>query len=81
MCFKPRVTREIKLARKHGWQTVEGTEIIGHQIQEQYRVWISPESDAEIVSPQLAQDAWSTLRAAAKSSTGINYDVDDLIVA
>jgi len=81
MCFKPRVTRKIKLARKHGWQTVEGTEIIGHQIQEQYKVWISPESDAEVVSPQLAQDAWSTLRAAAESSTGINYDVDDLIVA
>ncbi|KEQ78842.1 shikimate [Aureobasidium pullulans EXF-150] len=81
MCFKPRVTRKTKLARKHGWQTVEGTEVIGHQIQEQYRVWISPESDAEVVSPQLTQDAWSTLRAAAESSTGINYDVDDLIVA
>ncbi|THZ00089.1 hypothetical protein D6C92_01974 [Aureobasidium pullulans] len=78
MCFQPRATRNIKLARKHGWQTVEGTEIIGHQIQEQYRVWISPESDAGVFGPQLAQDAWSTLRAAAESSTAIIYDVDGL---
>ncbi|KAH0043234.1 shikimate, partial [Aureobasidium melanogenum] len=80
MCFKPRITRKIKLAKKHEWQTVEGTEIIGHQIQEQYRVWISPESDSEVVSPQLAGEAWNTLRAAAAGSTGINFEVDDLQV-
>lgn len=80
MCFKPRITRKIKLARKHGWQTVEGTEIIGHQIQEQYRVWINPESDKEVISPQLAREAWDTLRAAAGDSKGINFDVDDLQV-
>jgi quinate dehydrogenase len=81
MCFKPRVTRKIKLARKHGWPTVEGTEIIGHQIQEQYRLWISPESDEQVINPQLASDAWATLRTAAEQSTGINYEVDDLVVA
>lgn len=80
MCFKPRITRKIKLARSHGWQIVEGTEIIGHQIQEQYRVWISPESDAEVVSPQLASEAWATLRKAAGESTGINFEVDELNV-
>lgn len=78
MCFKPRVTRKIKLAKAHGWQVVEGTEIIGHQIQEQYRVWISPDSDAEVISPQLASDAWATLRKAAGESTGINFEVDEL---
>ncbi|KAI4850907.1 shikimate [Aureobasidium sp. EXF-8845] len=78
MCFKPRITRKIKLARSHGWEIVEGTEIIGHQIQEQYRVWVSPESNDEVVSPQLASDAWATLRKAAGESTGINFDVDEL---
>jgi quinate dehydrogenase len=80
MCFKPRITRKIKLAKAHGWQIVEGTEIIGHQIQEQYRVWISPESDAGVVSPQLASDAWATLRKAAGESTSINFKVDELKV-
>lgn len=80
MCFKPRITRKIKLARAHGWDVVEGTEIIGHQIQEQYRVWISPDSDAEVISPQLASDAWATLRKAAGESTGINFEVDELKV-
>jgi quinate dehydrogenase len=78
MCFKPRITRKIKLARSHGWKIVEGTEIIGHQIQEQYRVWVSPESNDEVVSPQLASDAWATLRKAAGESTGINFEVDEL---
>jgi quinate dehydrogenase len=78
MCFKPRITRKIKLARSHGWEIVEGTEIIGHQIQEQYRVWVSPESNDEVVSPQLASDAWATLRKAAGESTGINFEVDEL---
>ncbi|KAI4721899.1 shikimate [Aureobasidium sp. EXF-10727] len=81
MCFKPRITRKIKLAKKHDWQTVEGTEIIGHQIYEQYRVWISPDSDSEVVSPKLAGEAWGTLRAAATDSKGINFEVDDLHVA
>lgn len=78
MCFKPRITRKIKLARSYGWEIVEGTEIIGHQIQEQYRVWVSPESNDEVVSPQLASDAWATLRKAAGESTGINFEVDKL---
>ena len=80
MCFKPRVTRKIKLARSYGWSTVEGTEIIGHQIQEQYRVWISPKSEEGVISPQLAHEAWATLRAAADESKGINYEVDDLVI-
>lgn len=78
MCFKPRITRKVKLAKRHGWQTVEGTEVIGHQIQEQYRAWTSPESDSKVISPQLAREAWNILRAAAKESEGINFDVDDL---
>ncbi|KAI5276713.1 shikimate [Aureobasidium subglaciale] len=77
MCFKPRVTRKIKLAQAHGWPTVEGTEIIGHQIYEQYRVWIDSESDAAVISPELAQEAWNTLRRAAEDSKGINYELEE----
>lgn len=80
MCFKPRITRKIKLARAHGWPTVDGTGIIGHQIQEQYRVWIKPESDAGVISSELAEEAWATLRAAADDSKGINYEVDELVI-
>lgn len=81
MCFKPRITMKIKLARRYGWETVEGTEIIGHQIYEQYRVWTGPESDEQVVSPQLAEEAWETLRAAAVQSKGINFEVGDLDVS
>lgn len=76
MCFKPIETRKIKLAKSHDWATVAGTDIIGHQIQEQYRVWFDPGSDAGVINDDLARDAWEVLRREAISSKGINFEVE-----
>lgn len=76
MCFKPIETSKIMLAKKHGWATVAGTEIIGHQIHEQYRVWFEPGTDRAVIDESLAQDAWEVLRREAASSPGINFKVD-----
>ncbi|PVI05545.1 NAD(P)-binding protein [Periconia macrospinosa] len=69
MCFKPRRTRMIKLAEKLGWPTVEGTHVIGYQIQEQWRLWAGEER----VSRLDADAAWKTLLDAAEKSTAINF--------
>jgi quinate dehydrogenase len=68
MCFKPRVTRQIKLARRYGWRTVEGTEIIGHQIEEQWRLWTG-----QTLTPAQQAEAWRVLRRAAEESKAINF--------
>jgi quinate dehydrogenase len=68
MCFKPRVTRQIKLARRYGWRTVEGTEIIGHQIEEQWRLW----TGRVLTGPQ-QEEAWAVLRTEAEASRAINF--------
>ncbi len=68
MCFKPRVTRQIKLATKFGWETVEGTGIIGHQIEEQWRLWTG-----RILSKNEQEEAWKVLTEAADRSTAINF--------
>lgn len=69
MCFKPRRTRLLKLAEKYDWTTVEGTGIIGHQIEEQYRLWCG-----ERISRKMDREgAWSVLRQAADSSPAINF--------
>ena len=68
MCFKPRVTRQIKLARKYGWRTVEGTEIIGHQIEEQWRLWTG-----RVLTKGQQEEAWRVLRAQAEESKAINF--------
>jgi quinate dehydrogenase len=81
MCFKPIKTSKIMLAEKHGWTTVAGTEIIGHQIHEQYRVWFEPGKDAEVISADLASDAWGVLRREALSSPGINFKVEPIDLA
>lgn len=70
MCFKPRVTRMVKLAHKHGWPTVEGTEVIGHQIHEQWRLWTLNDAGVGRVDEQAA---WSILRETAEKSPGINF--------
>ncbi|KAK5065351.1 hypothetical protein LTR84_001189 [Exophiala bonariae] len=69
MCFKPRRTRYIKLAEHHGWKTVEGTEIIGHQVPEQYRLWCGEDSSRRIDMNMV----WKVLRQAADDSKAINF--------
>lgn len=38
MCYKPRRTSLLKLAQKYHWTTIDGTNVIGHQIQEHCRL-------------------------------------------
>jgi len=69
MCFKPRRTRWLKLAEKHGWKMVEGTGIIGHQIEEQYRLWVG-EQAAKRIDVNAAR---AVLHKAAETSPAINF--------
>ncbi|KAH7166421.1 hypothetical protein EDB81DRAFT_918854 [Dactylonectria macrodidyma] len=69
MCFKPRRTRMIKLAEEYGWPTVEGTHVIGYQIEEQWRLWVGPEK----VKKLDREGAWKVLMDSAESSSGINF--------
>lgn len=68
MCFKPRVTRQIRLAENRGWTTVQGTGIIGHQIHEQYRLWAQAD-----LSHSDQESAWQVLQDKAEKSPGINF--------
>lgn len=69
MCFKPRRTRLLKLGETFGWTTVEGTEIIGHQIEEQYRLWCGEDESRTIDKAR----AWEVLNEAAAASSAINF--------
>jgi quinate dehydrogenase len=69
MCFKPRRTRMIKLAEELGWPTVEGTHVIGYQIQEQWKLWAGEERASRLD----AGAAWKTLLDAAEESKAINF--------
>lgn len=68
MCFNPRNTRLLKCARELEWKTVEGINIIGWQVDEQYTLWCGKEKAEKI--PHRA--AWEALRAAADASRFIN---------
>lgn len=68
MCFKPRRTRILKLGERYGWNTVDGTMIIAHQIDEQYRLWCGDEKAKQIPK----QEAWAILRKTADESPSIN---------
>ncbi|KAB2575252.1 Quinate dehydrogenase [Lasiodiplodia theobromae] len=69
MCFKPRRTRMIKLAEGLGWFTVEGTHVIGYQIEEQWRLWAGEER----VKRLNREGAWKVLLESADASPAINF--------
>ncbi len=69
MCFKPRRTRMIKMAEGLGWKCVEGTHVIGYQIEEQYRLWAGDKAVKQIDK----EGAWKVLTEQAESSPGINF--------
>ncbi|RHZ63474.1 shikimate dehydrogenase family protein [Aspergillus thermomutatus] len=68
MCFKPRRTRTIRLAERLGWPCVEGTHVIGFQIEEQWRLWAGEENVVALDR----KGAWDVLLKAAEESTAIN---------
>lgn len=67
MCFKPRWTRHRKLAEKHGWQTIDGVDVIAYQIYEQWALW-SGAAPSELVG----EGAWDVLRKEADKSAVLN---------
>lgn len=69
MCFKPRRTRMIKLAEQLGYPSVEGTHVIGYQIEEQWRLWAGEEACQKLDR----EGAWDVLLKAAEESKGINF--------
>jgi quinate dehydrogenase len=69
MCFKPRRTRMIELAEQLGWPCVEGTHVIGYQIEEQWRLWAGEERVQKLDKTK----AWAVLLKAAEESKGINF--------
>lgn len=68
MCFSPRKTRLLGLARKNGWETVEGINIIGYQASYQYTLWAGKELASRIPH----KEALSVLHKAADASALIN---------
>lgn len=69
MCFKPRQTRNIKLAEKLGWPTVDGTHVIGYQIDQQWKLWAGEEKAGKLDN----EGAWDVLLKAADESKAINF--------
>jgi quinate dehydrogenase len=56
MCYKPRVTRHIKLARENGWKDVDGVNIIAYQIETQWTLWAG-EDEAKQIPIKEAREA------------------------
>jgi quinate dehydrogenase len=71
MCYKPRNTRILRLGREKGWKTVDGTGVIAHQIEEQWKLWAGAGEEDRKEVPK--QKAWEILRKGAEESTAINF--------
>jgi quinate dehydrogenase len=69
MCFKPRSTRHLKLGRAAGWATADGTGIIGHQLEEQWRLWAGQPKEKLPLD-----EAWKRLAEIVETHPGINFN-------
>lgn len=69
LCFKPRITRMMKAGERSGWECVEGIHVIGHQVVEQWRLWVGSERLAVLDR----EAAWGALMKAADESDEINF--------
>ena len=62
MCYHPtRQTRNLRLAEHHGWRTVQGIEVVGHQVEALWRFWISEDRLSQLDK----EGMWRVLREAA----------------
>ncbi|KAF2159959.1 hypothetical protein M409DRAFT_37827 [Zasmidium cellare ATCC 36951] len=65
MCYRPRRTRHIQLGEQHGWRTIEGIHVVGHQAEHQWRAWAGEERVKKLDNDGL----WRELRKAADESS------------
>lgn len=70
MCYKPRWTRNLKLAHEYGWPTVSGMDVVGWQVEALWRLWVGE----EWVKSFDSEGMWKKLRATAEGSAAINLD-------
>lgn len=59
MCYKPRVTRHIKAAEENGWKTLDGVNIIAHQIESVWTLWAGADRAREIPLQEAKQYLYS----------------------
>lgn len=48
MCYHPRITRNIQLARDFGWTTLDGVKVVANQFTAQWELWTQQEMPQEI---------------------------------
>ncbi|KAL7756831.1 hypothetical protein ACKLNR_013824 [Fusarium oxysporum f. sp. zingiberi] len=48
MCYHPRVTRNIQMAKTYGWTAVEGIEAVGTQFRAQWKLWAGLDLPEEV---------------------------------
>jgi quinate dehydrogenase len=60
-CYNPLDTRNIQLAKNYGWRTIQGIEVVGHQVEALWRLWI----DEERLNKLDRAGMWQVLHEAA----------------
>ena len=68
MCYHPRWTRILKLAQEHGWRTVQGTQVVGHQIEALWGLWVDDERSKQLDRAGM----WKALEEVVDRSAMVN---------
>ncbi|KAG9657357.1 hypothetical protein KCU64_g5252, partial [Aureobasidium melanogenum] len=55
MCYRPRITQSLELARKFGWTTSEGAQVVTWQLRAQWTLWASKVASESIDLESMAE--------------------------
>ncbi|KAK0440929.1 uncharacterized protein EV420DRAFT_1485781 [Desarmillaria tabescens] len=81
MCFKPRITQLVEIAEPRGWATIDGIEVLGLQLLEQWRLWLGPNVPlpARAARQKVRDLATGSASLNVSSSVGFNQKQTDLV--
>lgn len=57
MCYKPRETSNLLAAKRRGWVTGEGVDVVSFQLKEQWRLWAGEQASAKIPLEKMVRRA------------------------
>ena len=77
MCYYPTPqTGTLRLAEFHGWKTIQGAQVVGHQVEAMWRYWV----DADCLERLDRKGLWQTLHEAIALDPGRRQKLNDSIV-
>ncbi len=74
-CYHPLDTRNLRLANDHDWHTIQGIEVVGHQVEALWRLWIDQERLYRLDRPGMWKMLYEAAALDSKGRQALNAEI------